>query len=146
MKRLFLPVLILPFAIPCWPKAFAQSPMPEIKPGKNSVAIRGRRQKLYFYPGAGAAPHHKILFAPNEEAEALFVTTKRPKHFALIHANNHSFESNRDGFFAALRQGMQWIKRREAHHAGQTGVCSSKIGGVEVARTEDMTQARTNAL
>src|SRR5215510_7916862 len=57
MKRGFLPLLILLFAIPCWPKAFAQSPMPEIKPGKNSVAIRGQRQKLYFYPGAGAAPH-----------------------------------------------------------------------------------------
>jgi hypothetical protein len=66
MKRWFLPLLILLFAIPCWPKAFAQSPMPEIKPGKNSVAIRGRRQKLYFYPGAGAAPHHKILFAPGD--------------------------------------------------------------------------------
>jgi hypothetical protein len=64
MKRWFLPALILLFAIPCWPKAFAQSPMPEIKPGKNSVAIRGKRQKLYFHPGAGAAPHHKILFTP----------------------------------------------------------------------------------
>lgn len=285
MKRWFLPVLILLFAIPCWPKAFAQSPMPEIKPGKNSVAIRGQRQKLYFYPGAGAAPHHKILFAPgdgghrgfaikiaenlarmgydvyaldtkhylssftgkthltdsdviadwrrladcvtgdedekitlvgwstgaglatlagadanktrydgliaislgktnilgwrwadnftyltgktpneptfqtdeylpkiaplpvfviqssndqfipNEEAEALFVTTKRPKHFALIHANNHSFESNRDGFFAALQQGMRWIKRREARHAGQTGMGRSKIEAVKAART-----------
>ena len=41
MKRWFLPVLILLFAIPCWPKVFAQSPTPEIKPGKNSVAIRG---------------------------------------------------------------------------------------------------------
>src|SRR5262245_2724060 len=57
MKRWFLPALILLFATPCCPKAFAQSPMPEIKPGKNSVAIRGRRQKLYFYPGAGASPH-----------------------------------------------------------------------------------------
>ena len=285
MKRRFLPVLVLLFATLCWPKAFAQSLTPEIKPGKNSVVIRGQRQKLYFYPGAGAAPHHKILFAPGdgghrgfaikiaenlagmgydvyaldtkhylssftgktrltesdvmadwrrladcvtgnadekitlagwstgaglatlaaadankarydgliaislgktnilgwrwvdnftyltgktpnepkfqsdeylpkiaplpvfviqssndqfiptEEAEALFVTTKRPKHFALIHANNHSFESNRDGFFAALRQGMEWIKRHEAYHAGQTGVCSSKIVVVEVART-----------
>ncbi len=66
MKRWFLPVLVLLFATPCWPKAFAQSPMPEIKPGKNSVVIRGQRQKLYFYPGAGAAPHHKILFAPGD--------------------------------------------------------------------------------
>jgi hypothetical protein len=62
----FLPVLILLFATPCWPDTFAQSPMPEIKPGENSVAIRGRRQKIYFYPGAGAAPHHKILFAPGD--------------------------------------------------------------------------------
>ncbi|MGH9802938.1 MAG: hypothetical protein ACRD82_21430 [Blastocatellia bacterium] len=54
-------------------------------------------------------------FIPNEEAEALFVTTKHPKHFTLIHANNHSFESNRDEFFAALQQGMQWIARHEPH-------------------------------
>jgi alpha-beta hydrolase superfamily lysophospholipase len=66
MNRWFLPVLVLLFATPCWPKTFAQSQTPEIKPGKNSVVIRGQRQKLYFYPGAGAAPHHKILFAPGD--------------------------------------------------------------------------------
>lgn len=267
MKRLFLPMLILWLATLCLPRVMAQSSTPEIKPGKNSVMIRGQRQKLYFYPGALRPPHHKVLFAPgdgghrgfaitiaeklaalgydvyafdtkhylssftgkthltesevmadfhqiaegvtgnsgekitlagwstgaglavlaaadankasydgliaislgkmnilgwrwldnltyltgkmpkepafqsdeylpkiaplpvfviqssgdqfipNEEAEAMFVTTKRPKHFALIHANNHSFESNRDGFFAALQQGMQWIRRRGAQIA-----------------------------
>lgn len=48
-------------------------------------------------------------FIPNEEAESLFVQTKRPKHFSLIHANNHSFEGNRNGFFIALQKGLQWI-------------------------------------
>ncbi len=279
MKSRCAPLLILLLATLCLPKAFAQTSLPEIKPGKNSVTVRGQRQKLYFYPGAGAAAHHKVLFAPgdgghrgfavtiagklaamgydvyaldtkhylssftgkthltepdvmgdfqqladlvsgksgeqitlagwstgaglallaaaaankagydgliaislgktnilgwrwvdnctyltgkpakepvfqsdeylpkiaplpvfviqssgdqfipNEEAEALFVTTKRPKHFALIHANNHSFASNRAGFFDALQQGMQWIKRREAHNTGQTGALRSKAAG-----------------
>jgi hypothetical protein len=38
MKRRFLPALILLFTTPCWPKAFAQSPMPEIKYGTGSVS------------------------------------------------------------------------------------------------------------
>ncbi|MGE0129284.1 MAG: alpha/beta hydrolase [Blastocatellales bacterium] len=270
MKRLFSPALILLLTTLCLPPAFAQTATPEIKAGRNTIAIRGQRQKLYFYPGAGVGAHHKVLFAPgdgghrgfaitiaeklagmgydlyaldtrhylssftgkthltaadvmtdfhqlagivtggfdekitlagwstgaglaalaaadankagydgliavslgktnilgwrwvdnftcltgklpneptfqsddylpkiaplpvfviqsssdqfipNDEAEALFVTTKRPKRFLLIHANNHSFASNRDGFFAALQQGMQWIKRRQDRHAGRT--------------------------
>lgn len=71
-------------------------------------------------------------FIPNDEAHQLFVKTKRPKRFALIHANNHSFESNRDGFFAALQQGMQWIKRREAHRAGQIESAHSETEIVEI--------------
>ncbi len=50
-------------------------------------------------------------FIPNKEAEALFVQTKRPKHFSLIHANNHSFAGNRNGFFIALQEGLDWIGR-----------------------------------
>jgi pimeloyl-ACP methyl ester carboxylesterase len=283
MKRLFALLLVLLVTTLCLPTALAHTSMSEIKPGKISVTIRGQRQKLFFYPGAGPAPHHKVLFAPgdgghrgfaitiaeklaasgydvyaldtkhylssftgrtrltepkvmadfhqladsvsgkpgeqvtlagwstgaglavlaaadankasydgliaislgkanilgwrwvdnftyltgklpkepafqsdeylpkiaplpvfviqssgdqfipNEEAEALFVTTKRPKYFALIHANNHSFVSNRDGFFKALQQGMQWIKRRDAHHAGQTGASFSKADVIEIA-------------
>lgn len=72
-------------------------------------------------------------FIPNDEAEALFVKTKRPKHFALIHANNHSFESNRDGFFAALQQGIQWITGHEGNHADQTGASHLKTEVVEIA-------------
>ncbi len=48
-------------------------------------------------------------FIPNDEAEYLFVRTKRPKRFRLIHANNHSFAGNREAFFAAVRHGLQWI-------------------------------------
>lgn len=283
MKKLFLPAGVLLVALLCLPIALAQSSMPEISPGKNPVTIRSQRQDLYFYPGAGAAPHHKVLFAPgdgghrgfaitiaqklaglgydvyaldtkhylssftgkthltesdvmadfhrladwitgesgeaitlvgwstgaglavlavadvnkasydgliaislgktnilgwrwvdnftyltgkvpgeptfqsdeylpkvaplpvfviqssndkfipNDEAEALFVKTKKPKQFALIHASSHSFESNRAGFFAALQQGMQWITRHEGDHAGQTGASRSKPKVVEIA-------------
>jgi dienelactone hydrolase len=254
-------------------EAAAQSMIPVIKAGKNSIVIRGERQKLFFYPGAGISPHHKVLFAPgdgghrgfaitiaeklaamgydvyaldtkhylssftgkthltepevmadfhflrrqfindadekitlvgwstgaglavlaaaddnkadydgliaislgkinilgwrwadnftyltgrmpkeptfqtdqflpkiaplpvyviqssgdqfipNEEAEALFVTTKRPKHFALIRANNHSFDGNRGEFFAALKRGIQWVKGpdKQRGEMGNTG-------------------------
>ncbi len=277
MKRLIGLMLVLLFLTLSWSNALAQTATPAIKVGKNPVTIRGQRQDLYFYPGAGAAPHHKVLFAPgdgghrgfaitiaeklaasgfdvyaldtkhylssftgkthltasdvmadfhqlagyvagnsgekvtlagwstgaglavlaaadadktsydgllaislgktnilgwrwvdnftyltgkmpkeptfqsneylpkiaplpifviqssgdqfipNEEAEALFVETKHPKHFALIHANNHSFESNRDGFIEALQRGMQWIKRHDAHRAGQNGEAHLKV-------------------
>jgi len=85
MKRWFLPVSVLLFATLCWPKAFAQSPMPGIKPGKNSVVIRGQRQKLYFYPGAGAAPHHKILFAPGDGGHRGFAI-KIAENLAIVGA------------------------------------------------------------
>ncbi|MGH9802937.1 MAG: alpha/beta hydrolase, partial [Blastocatellia bacterium] len=52
-----------------------QPSMPEIKPGKNSITIRGQRQKLYFYPGAGAAAHHKVLFAPGDGGHRGFAIT-----------------------------------------------------------------------
>lgn len=48
-------------------------------------------------------------FIPQEEAEYLFVRTKRPKRFRLIHAQSHSFAGNREAFFAALQHGLQWI-------------------------------------
>lgn len=48
-------------------------------------------------------------FIPQEDAEYVFVRTKRPKRFRLIHANNHSFAGNREEFFAALEHAMQWI-------------------------------------
>ncbi len=34
--------------------------------GKNEVTIRGQQQEIYFYPGAGAAVHRKVLFAPGD--------------------------------------------------------------------------------
>lgn len=52
-------------------------------------------------------------FIPNEEAAALFIQSKHPKHFKLIHAHDHSFNGNRAEFFAALQNGLQWIKRRD---------------------------------
>lgn len=72
-------------------------------------------------------------FIPNDEAHQLFVQTKKPKHFALIHANNHSFESNRNGFFDALQQGMRWIQQHETSDAGQIGAAKPKTETIEIA-------------
>ena len=52
-------------------------------------------------------------FIPNEDAEALFIQSKHPKRFKLIHAHDHSFNGKRTEFFAALQQGLQWIRRHD---------------------------------
>jgi pimeloyl-ACP methyl ester carboxylesterase len=36
------------------------------QPGKNQLTVRGQQQEIYFYPAAGAAPHHKVLFATGD--------------------------------------------------------------------------------
>ena len=48
-------------------------------------------------------------FIPQEDAEYVFVRTKRPKRFRLIHAHSHSFAGNREEFFAVLQHGLQWL-------------------------------------
>lgn len=45
-----------------------------------------------------------------EAARRLFAVAKEPKRFVLIAAHNHRFDGNREGFFLALRAGLQWIQ------------------------------------
>ena len=54
-------------------------------------------------------------FIPNEEAEALFIQTRHPKRFTLIHAHDHSFNGKRAEFFTALQQGLHWIAQHNRH-------------------------------
>jgi dienelactone hydrolase len=270
MRKALLPCMMLALMVFAGPKAHAQNIDPGVKAGKNLIAIRGQEQKLYFYPGAGGALHHKVLFVtgdgghrgfaitiankmadmgndvyvldakrylssftgkthltesdvmsdfhrlviqitggqitrgaqekvtlvgwstgaglvvlasadtnkdcydgviavslgkvnilgwrwmdnltyltgkmphepayltdeylpeisplpvfviqsskdqfiPAEESTALFVKIKRPKHYALIHANNHTFAGNREEFFNALERGLQWLKQPDHH-------------------------------
>lgn len=71
-------------------------------------------QSVEFVPQIAPLPVFIIQssrdeFIPKEDAEYLFVRTKRPKRFRLIHANNHSFADKREEFFAAAQHGLQWI-------------------------------------
>lgn len=55
----------------------------------------------------------KDEFIPNEDAEHVFISTHKPKHFRLIHANNHSFGGKREEFFEALQHGLHWVQRHQ---------------------------------
>ena len=43
------------------------------------------------------------------DAKRLFAAALEPKRFSLVQARNHRFEGNRDGFFRALREALEWI-------------------------------------
>lgn len=59
-------------------------------------------------------------FIPTPDAEELFVQSRKPKRFSLIHAGNHSFAGNHAEFFASLQEGLRWIERHERHAAKQS--------------------------
>jgi pimeloyl-ACP methyl ester carboxylesterase len=44
-----------------------------------------------------------------ETVKKLFAAAQEPKKFSLVPARNHRFDSNREGFFRALREGIEWI-------------------------------------
>ena len=74
-----------------------------------------RFQSHDYLPGIAPLPIFIIQssgdqFIPNDEAEQLFIQTKRPKHFKLIHAHNHTFDGNRASFFEALQHGLEWVR------------------------------------
>lgn len=48
-------------------------------------------------------------YTTGAEAQQLFNSAQEPKKFTLIEARNHHFEGNQEGFFQALREGLQWI-------------------------------------
>lgn len=46
-----------------------------------------------------------------EAGKRLFSVAKEPKRFQVIEARNHRFDGNTDGFFKALREGLEWINK-----------------------------------
>jgi len=46
-----------------------------------------------------------------ETVKKLFAAAQQPKKFSLVQARNHRFEGNRDDFFRALREGIEWINQ-----------------------------------
>jgi alpha-beta hydrolase superfamily lysophospholipase len=52
-------------------------------------------------------------YTPVSGARKLFEAAREPKRFTLVEAHNHRFEGNRDDFFRALRESLDWI--HQAH-------------------------------
>lgn len=50
-------------------------------------------------------------YVPVDSAKRLFAVAREPKQFALIQAQNHRFDGNRDEFFRTLRRGLGWINK-----------------------------------
>jgi fermentation-respiration switch protein FrsA (DUF1100 family) len=49
-----------------------------------------------------------------EQASALYDAASGPKRFARIEGGNHRFDNRRPQFFAALREGLQWLRTQTA--------------------------------
>jgi pimeloyl-ACP methyl ester carboxylesterase len=46
-----------------------------------------------------------------EATRALFSAARQPKRLVMIDARNHKYSGNTDGFFRALREGLNWIQQ-----------------------------------
>ena len=47
-----------------------------------------------------------------ETTRALFSTAREPKRLIVIDARDHKYSGNTDGFFRAVREGLQWIHQQ----------------------------------
>ena len=47
-----------------------------------------------------------------EATRALFSAARPPKRLVMIHARDHKYSGNTDGFFSALREGVNWIQQQ----------------------------------
>src|SRR5258708_1273887 len=47
-----------------------------------------------------------------EATRALFSAAREPKRLVMINARDHKYSGNTDGFFRALREGLNWIEQR----------------------------------
>jgi dienelactone hydrolase len=47
-----------------------------------------------------------------EATRALFSAAREPKRLVVIEARDHKFSGNTDGFFRALREGLNWIEQQ----------------------------------
>jgi pimeloyl-ACP methyl ester carboxylesterase len=47
-----------------------------------------------------------------ETTRALFSAARQPKRLVMIDARNHKYSGNTEGFFRALREGLNWIQQQ----------------------------------
>jgi uncharacterized protein len=47
-----------------------------------------------------------------EATRALFSAARQPKRLVMINARDHKYSGNTDGFFRALREGLNWIEQQ----------------------------------
>lgn len=47
-----------------------------------------------------------------EATRALFSAARQPKRLVMIDARNHKYSGNTEGFFRALREGLNWIQQQ----------------------------------
>jgi pimeloyl-ACP methyl ester carboxylesterase len=47
-----------------------------------------------------------------EATRALFSAAREPKHLFMIDARDHKYSGNTEGFFRALREGLNWIQQQ----------------------------------
>jgi alpha-beta hydrolase superfamily lysophospholipase len=47
-----------------------------------------------------------------EATQALFSATRQPKRLVVIDARDHKYSGNTEGFFRALREGLNWIQQQ----------------------------------
>lgn len=67
-------------------------------------------------PKIGPLPFYQIQsrqdeWVAAEAAKEMFALAPEPKKFILIQAENHHFKNNVEAFYAALREGLEWIKQ-----------------------------------
>jgi fermentation-respiration switch protein FrsA (DUF1100 family) len=47
-----------------------------------------------------------------EVTRALFSAARQPKRLVMIDARDHKYSGNTEGFFRALREGLNWIQQQ----------------------------------
>ena len=53
-------------------------------------------------------------YISTEATRALFSAAREPKRLAIIHARDHKYSGNTDGFFSTLHEALHWIEQQ--HH------------------------------
>jgi pimeloyl-ACP methyl ester carboxylesterase len=71
-----------------------------------------------FIPKVSPLPLFLIASSSNEyvtpeATRTLFSAAREPKRLVMVNARDHKYSGNIEGFFTALRQGLDWIERQQ---------------------------------
>ena len=71
-----------------------------------------------FIPKVSPLPLFLIASSSNEyvtpdATRTLFCAAREPKRLVMVNARDHKYSGNVEGFFTALRQGLDWIERQQ---------------------------------